>query len=163
MPETAHGYCALSLQITISWRTAARNICYFAVYRLHLTTSPFCKCRDGSRDLVVFFRNCFIQPAPVGIWCRKAASFHCNVAKEYKKRVGESMRLDIARIEHVLREHVGAFAPIVVQDAIAASGIDVQAPQPRDFPVFLMALNAALPADINKRAVLVQIQKLIGM
>jgi hypothetical protein len=29
--------------------------------------------------------------------------------------------------------------------------------------VFLMALNAALPADINKRAVLVQIQKLIGM
>lgn len=72
------------------------------------------------------------------------------------------MRLDIARIEDVLRDYVGAFAPFAVQDAIAASGIDVHAPQPRQVPVFLMALNAALPAEVDKRAVLLQIQKLMG-
>jgi hypothetical protein len=72
------------------------------------------------------------------------------------------MRLDIARIEDVLRDYVGAFAPIVLYDAIAASGIDVQAPRPSDYPVFLMALNAALPAEIDRRAVVGKIQKLIG-
>jgi hypothetical protein len=73
------------------------------------------------------------------------------------------MQLDIARIEDALRHHVGAFAPIVVQDAVAASGIDTKAPQPRDVPVFLMALHAALPAEIDKRAAIAQIQRLVGL
>lgn len=71
------------------------------------------------------------------------------------------MQLDIARIEGVLREYVGAFAPIVLQDAFAACGIDPQAPRPRDIPAFLMALNSVLPAEVNKRAAITQVQKLI--
>jgi hypothetical protein len=73
------------------------------------------------------------------------------------------MQLDIARIEDVLRDYVGAFAPIVVQDAVAASGIDASAPRPRDFPAFLVALNAALPAEVDKRVIMARVQKLVGV
>jgi hypothetical protein len=69
------------------------------------------------------------------------------------------MRLDFARIEDALREHVGAFAPIVLQDAIKAAGLDMQAPRPRDLPAFWVALGYALPVEVDRRAVVEQLQR----
>jgi hypothetical protein len=72
------------------------------------------------------------------------------------------MQLDLSRIEAVLRDYVGAFAPIVLQDAIQLSGIDLSDVRAKDIPVFLRALGTALPSEINRQEVLIKVRDLIG-
>jgi hypothetical protein len=73
------------------------------------------------------------------------------------------MQLDLARIETLLRDYVGAFAPIVLQDAIQLSGIDLNAPRVKDLPAFLYGLATAMPEDINRQEVLIKVRQVIGM
>jgi hypothetical protein len=73
------------------------------------------------------------------------------------------MQLDLARIETVLRDYIGAFAPIVLQDAIQLSGLDLNALRVKDVPGFLYGLASALPEDINRQEVLIKVRQIVGM